>query len=224
MDPLEILCQSPVLSALVAHLDPATARALFSSAKRLHTTLKSSAELRAAVWKLTIPSSVSASHEIKVGAMMGRVVAAGDLPALRVIRNDLMLYATSHRDHQAWPRVIKRRYYWAPLDQTLCAAALGGKFDIVDFLVSEGHAHIGDGLLIRAIRDGNVAFIEHVLEFYPAIGAQLESYLSVHDVNASTTLANTLSMDITINHELVFEEITNLTESHLSIHHLLNSE
>jgi hypothetical protein len=222
MNPLEILGQPPVLFALVPHLDTATARALFSSTRRLHTTLKTSAGLRAAVWKLMLGNQPH-KNPYYVQIMMGQVGTAGDLPALRLLAKDIKLLAAKNPNYSTEKRSCELYYYWVPMEYALSGAAIAGNFAVIEFLIAEKLAVMTHDVVEHAILSANVATVKYLLDFHPAVCAKICTYLTLHDKNGGMSLANVQCLIVSHTPLGTGHEVNNVTQDHLTIYRMLNS-
>jgi hypothetical protein len=214
MDPLEILCQAPVLSALIPHLRYNNARALFASTRRLQAMLKSSAELRAAVWRLLVPKKYYCNTWFNISVMMERIVCAGDLPALRLICPGLKQIVVVADTLDRTFRTLEDLNYWRPLRDALRVAIVESKYEIIQYLVEEKFAVISAKQMELAIHVGNLELVKFLELNYPAGTSQIRTRVgSVYGVPRMTIMDDIDDMSFIR---------SPLTENHLAIHRWLS--
>jgi hypothetical protein len=219
MEWLDVLCQPPVLLALVPHLDRVDARALFSCARRLHLALKGSTELRAAVW--TLGNCNAQGSLVKVSPLLKSIAKHGDLGAMKFFCERMRnLYDTE----QPSSRLFKQSWYWRPLRSALFEAICAKQHHIEQFLITGGFAQVTCEMMVDAIHDGHLHMVMHFDAHHPTIALNISSkmYSTEGELDSEGPLDAANFMEVLVS-GLEVRGVTIITDMHRKIHRYLSS-
>jgi hypothetical protein len=165
MNPLDALRQSPILEALVPHLDRASARALFSSCRTLHRTLKSSASIRYKVWLLERKRwNLLIDNGVWFVMMMSDMVHANDVQAARLAC--------------AAPAQYNDDTYVSTISLVLGDAVQHEQHEMVELLLDKCRAAMSSFVASRALASGNLTMVKYLTQRFPESFETVETRLS----------------------------------------------
>lgn len=224
MEWVDILCQPPVLLALVPHLDRVSAHSLFSCARRLHLALKNSAELRVVVWTL----SPSGRSPLWYTFVLESIAAAGDMGAMVYVcgklraayeTNDLTLINILNFWFKVPTTERSRKFvtYWRPLRYALCSALRHSQYDIVEYLTNNGFAQVDYDMMVEAIVAGDVKQVKYLDKNFPKATSMIFTESHYNPITDAFDI-----MDVVKYGEHDVRTINSATRAHHEIHAWLN--